>query len=68
MIKYIALLITITLSSCSFRIYDNDVRLEFPKGTIYKIDDRNYLMSKDGVFYHIEYFKDNRWITNINRL
>lgn len=58
----------ILLSSCSFRVYDSDVKVHFPNGTLYKINDRSYLMEKDGVIYYIEYFKGEKYITTVHRL
>lgn len=68
MIRLLIILMTIILSSCSYKSYDNVIRADFPNGSIYKISDRMYLMEKDGVIYFIEYFKGEKFIVTTTKL
>lgn len=60
----IILIVIVTLLSSCISSYVSDIVIEYPKGDIYMIDERRFIvLDKDKMkLYYVEYFKGNTFV------
>lgn len=69
--RYILVLTIVLLSSCSVSDrYINQVKMKYPKGNIYMIDNNKFIVfdSDKMSLYYVEYFKGGVFITDMTKV